>query len=82
MGDDFRSSVFATLFLDTLTPSAARRVIGTAVFDALGLATGEREAVYEGVNELVRNRKARKLTPQPDHPKQLPNTVAGKAGCT
>ena len=44
---------------DVLRPSPARRQIDEAVFDALGLTTGEREAVYEGVSELVTNRKRR-----------------------
>ena len=47
---------------DVLTPSPARRQIDDAVFDALGLTAGDREAVYEGVNELVRNRKAKAKT--------------------
>ena len=44
---------------DVLAPSAARRQIDAAVFDALGLTAGEREAVYAGVTELVQNRRQR-----------------------
>lgn len=44
---------------DVLTPSPERRKIDAAVFDTLGLTTGEREAVYEGVHELVQNRIAK-----------------------
>lgn len=39
--------------------SPARREIGDAVFEALSLTQGEREAVYEGVRELVGNRLER-----------------------
>ena len=42
-----------------LTPSAARRHIDSAVFDALGLTPNERLAVYAGVTELVHNRRQR-----------------------
>ena len=44
---------------DVLNPSPARRKIDDAVFDALGLTQGERDAVYEGVTELVENRLRR-----------------------
>ena len=40
-------------------PSAERLVLDAAVFDALNLTQGERQAVYEGVAELVGNRKRR-----------------------
>ena len=53
------ASVFNATDWDVLTPSAARRHIDDAVFDALGMTTGEREAVYAGVNELVGNRRRR-----------------------
>ncbi|MCS7305510.1 MAG: hypothetical protein NZ602_10445, partial [Thermoguttaceae bacterium] len=33
-----------------------RRALDDVVFDVLGLTAGEREAVYEAVVELVRNR--------------------------
>ena len=42
-----------------LNPSPARRQIDDAVFDALSLTKGERDAVYEGVTELVENRLRR-----------------------
>ena len=51
--------VFNAADWDVLTPSAARRRIDDAVFDALGLTAGERNAVYEGVTELVQNRRRR-----------------------
>ena len=44
---------------DVLIPSPERRLIDTAVFDALRLTQGEQDAVYEGVSELVGNRKRR-----------------------
>ena len=44
---------------DVLTPSAERQHIDDAVYDALGLTSAEREAVYDGVTELVENRKRR-----------------------
>ena len=45
--------------MSVLTPSAAHRQIDAAVFDALHLTAGEREAVHQGVNEFVRNRKTK-----------------------
>lgn len=51
------ASVFNAADWDVLNPSAARRHIDEAVYDALGLTAGEREAVYAGVCELVENRK-------------------------
>ena len=53
------AGLFASTDWDVLTPSAARRKIDAAMFDALGLTAGEREAVYAGVTELVENRKAK-----------------------
>ena len=44
---------------DVLSPSAGRWQIDGMVFDALGLTAEERLAVYEGVTELVGNRKRR-----------------------
>ena len=44
---------------DVLSPSRERRLIDDAVFDVLGLTQGERDGVYEGVRELVENRKRR-----------------------
>ena len=52
-------SAFNAADWDVLTPSAARRQIDNLVFDALGLTADERDAVYEGVTELVLNRKRR-----------------------
>ena len=51
--------IFAASDWDVLAPSAERREIDDAVFDALGLTPGERDAVYEGVTELVSNRRRR-----------------------
>ena len=53
------ASAFNAADWDVLTPSAARRHIDEAVYDALGLTVGEREAVYAGVRELVENRRRR-----------------------
>ena len=50
---------FAGADWDVLNPSPARRKIDDAVFDALSLTQGERDAVYEGVTELVENRLRR-----------------------
>ena len=56
------AELFASSDWDVLTPSPERRHIDDAVFDALGLTAGEREAVYSGVAELVNNRKQRART--------------------
>ncbi len=53
------ASVFNASDWDVLAPSAARRHIDEAVFNALELTAGERDAVYEGVWELVQNRQQR-----------------------
>ena len=53
------AELFASSDWDVLTPSPERRQIDDAMFDALGLTAGEREAVYEGVTKLVSNRKRR-----------------------
>ncbi len=55
----FDDALFRSTDWDVLAPSAARRQIDAAVFDALGLTAGEREAVYAGVTELVENRRRR-----------------------
>ena len=55
----FEDTVFDSADWDVLNPSAARRQIDNVVFDALGLTADERDAVYEGVSELVINRKRR-----------------------
>ena len=54
---EFQATVFNAAEWDVLSPSAGRWQIDGMVFDALGLTTGERHAVYEGVLELVGNRK-------------------------
>ena len=53
------AAIFASADWDVMRPSPERRQIDEAVFDVLGLTAGEREAVYEGVWELVGNRKRR-----------------------
>ena len=44
---------------DVLNPSPERWQLDGMVFDALGLTAGERNAVHEGVFELVSNRQKR-----------------------
>ena len=56
---EFDESLFLATDWDVLEPSAERRQIDDAVFDALSLTKGERDAVYEGVTELVENRLRR-----------------------
>ncbi len=53
------AGVFESTEWDVLAPSAARREVDDAVFDALGLTSGERDAVYEGVAKLVGDRLRR-----------------------
>ena len=53
------NAVFNSTDWDILSPSAERRLIDDAVFGILGLTQGERDAVYEGVSELVENRRRR-----------------------
>ena len=55
----FDDHIFRTFNWDVLKPSPERRLIDDAVFDILGLTQGERDAVYEGVTELVENRRRR-----------------------
>ena len=38
---------------DVLNPSAERRELDATVFDVLGMTAGERDAVYEGVLEII-----------------------------
>ena len=52
-------NIFRSIDWDVLSPSPERRLIDDAVFDVLGLTQGERDGVYEGVRELVQNRKLR-----------------------
>ena len=53
------SAIFDSTEWEVLEPSDERRHIDQAVFDALGLTTGERQAVYAGVTEMVGNRRRR-----------------------
>ena len=75
---DVDVSVFNAADWDVLTPSAARRRIDGAVFDALGLTAGERDAVYEGVNELVGNRHQRAGSVQGNSSAASQDRTAGK----
>ena len=52
-------STFASSEWDVLNPSAQRRQIDDALYDVLGFTKGEQDAVYEGVSELVLNRRRR-----------------------
>ncbi len=54
---NFDDQIFRSSEWDVLTPSDERRQIDNAVFDVLDLTQGERDAVYEGVTELVKNRR-------------------------
>ena len=56
---DIDAGTFASSDWDVLTPSAERRELDAAMFDALGLTAGERDAVYAGVSDLVGNRLRR-----------------------
>ena len=53
------AAVFNATDWDMLTPSAARRHIDAAVYEALGLTPAARAAVQAGVTDLVINRKRR-----------------------
>ena len=53
------AAILATTNWDVLQPSPERQELDTAIYDALGLTPGEREAVQAGVTELVSNRKRR-----------------------
>ena len=44
---------------DVLNPSSERRNLDDVVFDSLSLTRDERDAVYEGVEQLVANRRQR-----------------------
>ena len=57
--DDEFSRIFNTAAWDVLNPSSERRELDNAIFDALELTQGERDAVYEGVSDLVGNRMRR-----------------------
>ena len=53
------AAIFNATDWDMLTPSAARRHIDAAVYEALGLTPAARAAVPAGVTDLVTNRKRR-----------------------
>ena len=63
---------------DVLTPSAARRHNDGPVFDALGLTAGERVGVYEGVTEMVSNRRRRAGSVQGTSSAASQDQMAGK----
>ena len=50
---DLDADLFASSDWDVLSPSPERLAIDTRVFDALELTQDERDAVFEGVSELV-----------------------------
>ena len=52
-------AIFSEIDCDVLNPSRTRLELDAAVFDALGLTVGERDAVYAAVRELVGNRLRR-----------------------
>ena len=52
-------AIFSEIACDVLDPSPARLALDAAVFDALGLTAGERDAAHEAVRELVGNRLRR-----------------------
>ena len=56
---DIDETIFRAKNWDVLQPSTERQELDTAIYDALALTAGEREAVQAGVAELVNNRKCR-----------------------
>lgn len=56
---DLDATLFASSDWDVLDPSPERLAIDARVFDALELTKDERDAVYEGVSELLGGRTAR-----------------------
>lgn len=71
-------STFNAADWDVLTPSAARRHIDGSVFDSLDMTSGEQDAVYEGVTELVRNRRQRARSVQGNSSAASQDRTAGK----
>ena len=71
---DFNNSnIFSSTSWDVLHPSSDRRTLDDIIFDALNLTQGERDAVYEGVIELVEARlnKAKSLKVSQERHKRL-----------
>lgn len=58
-----KDQLFGSSSWNVLTPSQERRALDTIIFDELRLTQGERDAVYEGVTDLVQFRldKAKSL---------------------
>ena len=56
---DIDEAIFRAKNWDVLQPSAERQGLDAAVYDALGLTSGERQAVQAGVTEPVNNHKRR-----------------------
>ena len=56
------TAIFASSEWDVLNPSVQRRHIDEAIYDVLGLTVGERDAVFEGLLELVSNRQRRAVS--------------------
>ena len=71
------SSAFNAVDWDVLNPSAARRHIDDALYNTLGLTSGEREAVYAGVTELVRTAAGGRAACELTRPR---STVSHRAG--
>jgi len=54
---DFQNGeIFSSTSWDVLHPSSDRRILDDIIFDALNLTQDERDAVYEGVKDLVEAR--------------------------
>ena len=56
---DIDETIFHAKNWDVLQLSAERQELDTAIYNALVLTPGERQAVQAGVTELVNNRKRR-----------------------
>ena len=68
--DDRDAALFASSDWDVLNLSPERLTIDTCLFNALELTKGERDAVHEGVSELIgdRARRSGRRTPlRPRH---------------
>ena len=60
---DCDPAIFYSTEWDVLNPSPSRLKVDALVADALGFTSGEQDAIYEGVAELIenRNRKAESI---------------------
>ncbi len=66
-------SIFTLTSWDMLEPSGERRTLDAAIFDALNLTQGERDAVYEAVIDLVQARLRKAGSLKVDQPADLNN---------